>query len=157
MAKSGSQSTTALASTASIRQPGFTNFCSTNANSSGAPASIAATGSPSISTGDLTLTVTDLPQNQFGFFLTSRETTFVPNFAGSDGNLCLGSPLYRWLDVVYNTGTTNTVTRTTDLTDLPQGVTIAPGETWSFQYWTRDNNPTGTSNTSDAIAITFGQ
>lgn len=134
---------------------GFQNYCQTNSNSSGNPAAIAASGSSSIAAGNLTLTVTNLPLNTFGFFLTANSQAFVQNFAGSDGNLCVGQPLYRWIDNVYNAGSTGSVSRTTDLTDLPNGVSISAGETWNFQYWTRDSNPSVTSNTSDAVAVTF--
>ena len=38
----------------------------------------------------------------------------------------------------------------------PSGTTpISPGETWHFQAWHRDANPTLTSNFTDAVAVTF--
>ncbi|MFT7679088.1 MAG: hypothetical protein ACI8QC_003087 [Planctomycetota bacterium] len=42
-----------------------------------------------------------------------------------------------------------------DLANLPNNVTIQPGDSWIFQYWFRDANPTPTSNTSDAVVVTF--
>ena len=42
-----------------------------------------------------------------------------------------------------------------DLGNLPQGTSILPGDTWHFQLWFRDANPQITSNTSDAVAVTF--
>ena len=42
-----------------------------------------------------------------------------------------------------------------DLSSLPQGTQLLPGETWNFQLWFRDMDPTPTSNTSDAIAVMF--
>jgi hypothetical protein len=34
-------------------------------------------------------------------------------------------------------------------------MTAIPGETWYFQAWHRDANPTLTSNFTDAVSITF--
>ena len=42
-----------------------------------------------------------------------------------------------------------------DLGDLPQGTVVSAGETWNFQLWYRDVNPTQTSNTSNGLAVTF--
>jgi hypothetical protein len=45
-----------------------------------------------------------------------------------------------------------------DLTNTPTptgAVSIMAGQTWRFQCWYRDANPTATSNFSDAIALTF--
>ena len=38
---------------------------------------------------------------------------------------------------------------------LSPAVPVLPGETWCFQGWYRDNNPTPTSNFSDAIFMVF--
>jgi hypothetical protein len=38
---------------------------------------------------------------------------------------------------------------------LTPTVGVAPGESWSFQAWYRDNNPTPTSNFTDASTVTF--
>ncbi|MDE0915851.1 MAG: hypothetical protein OSB57_11820, partial [Planctomycetota bacterium] len=40
-------------------------------------------------------------------------------------------------------------------TNLPQGVAFQIGETWSFQGWYRDKNPTKTSNFTDGIEVMF--
>ena len=42
-----------------------------------------------------------------------------------------------------------------DLSNLPGGVLIAPGERWSFQFWYRDSNPGVTSNFSTGVEIGF--
>ena len=133
----------------------FGTYCSATPNSSGAPASITASGSPSIAAGNLSLEVTNLPANSLGLFLASPSTGFASLFM-SDGNLCLGSPIFRWAPV-SDSGPMGQVTRTTDLTDLPPGVTVQPGDTWFFQYWTRDTNPTVTSNTSNGASVWFVQ
>ena len=45
-----------------------------------------------------------------------------------------------------------------DLTAIPEGPAVASaaaGDTWRFQAWFRDANPTATSNFTDAVAVTF--
>jgi hypothetical protein len=45
-----------------------------------------------------------------------------------------------------------------DLNDTPTNTgttSILSGETWNFQAWFRDDNPTSTSNFSNAVAVTF--
>ena len=39
-----------------------------------------------------------------------------------------------------------------DLTNLPAGTVVLPGETWSFQLWHRDGS---TSNFSSSLALTW--
>ena len=136
------------------RSIGFT-FCSSNPNSTGVVAPIAATGDDHVANNDVNLAVYDLPQNQFGYFLMSASSGFVPLFGGSQGNLCLGPPQIRFSQFVLNSGATGRVDFALDLTDLPQGTVFQPGETWHFQYWYRDSNPGPTSNTSDGLAIDF--
>ena len=133
------------------------NYCSTNVNSTGAVAVIGASGSPVVTANAFTLEAWDLPLNEYGYFLTSQSTGFVPNFGGSDGNLCLGAPQYRFNDPatggqVLNSGATGTMSLTLDFSLLPNGVTLAPGETWYFQLWFRD---VFTSNTTDGIEVMF--
>ncbi len=130
-------------------------FCSSNPNSTGEVAPIAATGDAHLASNDVALAVYDLPQNQFGYFLMSASQGFVPLFGGSQGNLCLGSPQIRFSQFVLNPGTSGRVDFAPDLTNLPQGTVIQAGETWSFQYWYRDQNPSSTSNTSNGVAIAF--
>lgn len=138
-----------------VPKAGIEPYCDSNPNSSGAVATLAITGSTSLAAADLTLDVTDLPATTFGFFLMSQGRTVFPNFFGSDGVLCVAPTIHRWNDVIFDSGPDGSVSRTTDLTDLPFGVTFAAGETWHFQYWTRDSNPGPTSNTSSAVAVTF--
>ncbi|MEL6427902.1 MAG: PQQ-dependent sugar dehydrogenase [Planctomycetota bacterium] len=138
-----------------VPKAGAEAYCDSLPNSSGAVATLAVTGSTSLADANMSLEVTDLPPSSFGFFIVSPERGLDPNFSGSDGVLCVGAPIFRWNDVVSDSGAAGTVTRTTDFTDLPFGVSIAAGETWNFQYWTRDLNPIPTSNTSSAVAVTF--
>ena len=133
----------------------FPTTCSANVNSTGAAAAIAGTGSPAASLQSLQLSASDLPQGQFGYFLMSNTQAFIPFFGNSEGNLCLGSPLVRFAGNVLNSGASGTVSFEPDFDDLPNGAFFEPGDTWYFQYWYRDQNPTNTSNTTEALVVEF--
>jgi len=132
-----------------------TNYCSTNQNSTGAQASIAASGSAVVADNDLTLVAASMPPGQFGYFMMSDSQAFVPLFGGSQGNLCLGSPLLRFALFITQVDGAGEMTLSADLNNLPLATVIAPGETWNFQCWFRDQNPGSTSNTTDGLAIPF--
>jgi len=137
-------------------RPGFQPYCTAELNSTGAAATLQASGSASISVGNLRLDMTGLPPSAFGMILIGSDRAFVERFAGSQGTLCVaGAPVYRWLNRVVRANGTGTASLVTDLTDLPWGGPPLPGETWNFQYWTRDANPSTTSNMSTAVAVTF--
>ncbi len=131
-------------------------------NSTGCGGVVLANGDPRLATGALELTATLLPQNSFGFFLTSQAQGNVVSAGGSDGTLCLGGSIGRFVGPgqVMNSGVSGSFTMTVDLNAVPAatptGVTaVQPGETWNFQCWHRDVNPTATSNFTDAVSITF--
>ncbi|MCP3914897.1 MAG: hypothetical protein GY711_04960 [bacterium] len=126
--------------------------CVANPNSSGSAASIDAFGCEPLITGTLELGARLLPQNEFGYFLMSSTQAFLPLFGGSDGNLCLGLPLQRFAQDILSSGEGGDVYFPLDLGALPGQTTLAPGETWTFQYWYRDG---AGSNTTDAVAVTF--
>ena len=134
------------------------NYCSPNAvNSTGLPGRLWATGSLSAAANALDLTAIMLPPNQFGVFLTSQSQGFTLNPGGSFGNLCLGSPIGRFASQIQNTGASGAFSIAVDLAAMPMNpiVGVAPGESWSFQAWYRDNDPTPTSNFTDAATVTF--
>ena len=85
----------------------------------------------------------------------SRHQGFVPGVGSSEGNLCLGLPIVRFSNIVLQGSPSNEFTMRLDLTALPQNTTILPGETWNFQAWFRDKNPTQTSNFTHGVAVTF--
>ena len=133
-----------------------TNYCSSNPNSTGQTAALTASGSAMVASNNLTFVVSAMPQNKFGYLLMSATQDFVPLFGGTQGNLCLGQPLLRFAKFVQNSGTSGSISFSPDLTNLPQGTVIQPGETWNFQYWYRDvNGGSPTSNTSNGLAIDF--
>ncbi|MEM1451908.1 MAG: DUF4886 domain-containing protein [Planctomycetota bacterium] len=107
------------------------------------------------------LRATLLPASAFGFFLTSRTQGFAPMAGGSAGNLCLGGNIGRYVGPgqILDSGPTGRfeLGLALDETPTPTGfVTIAAGETWSFQTWHRDSaGGQATSNFTDAVGVTF--
>lgn len=131
------------------------DVCPGVANSTGFGAEMAVVGSTSVANADMGLQVTGLPVNTFGMLIMARSQAFVPGFGGSQGDLCLGEPCYRYFDDVASSGPAGEITIFPDFAALPQGQSFVELETWNFQLWYRDNNPGATSNTSGALAVTF--
>jgi FG-GAP repeat len=136
-------------------EPVGSTYCVANANSSGLRAAISATGSTLVTDNCLLLIGAKLPTDQFAYFLMSQSQDFVPYFAGSQGNLCLGGPIVRFANETRNSGSGGIASMRLDLNDLPQGTVFQSGETWYFQLWFRDDNPHTTSNTTDGLAVTW--
>ncbi|MEM8711382.1 MAG: hypothetical protein AAGG01_10555, partial [Planctomycetota bacterium] len=135
-------------------------YCTSAPNSTGIPASVAATGSDVLAANNLGLTCGSLPQNSFGYFLTSQVQGSSVGAGGSQGTLCLSGQIGRGVGGgAQFSGSLGAVSVTVDLTALPTPaagpVAASVGETWSFQYWYRDANPGVTSNFSPGIAITL--
>lgn len=135
-------------------------LCLGNPNSTGVSADLTITGSSAVVDNNVTLNVTQLPSNQFGYFLTSRENGFIYNTGGSEGHLCIGSgTIGRFSANVFNSGAGGTASFSPDLTAIPTSTTpvmAAAGETHYFQYWTRDVvGGMPTSNFSGATGVTF--
>lgn len=137
-----------------------TNYCMANANSSGLPGTMSGIGSTVAANNNVTLIASDLPANQFGFFVCSRTQGFVP-FAGgsSNGNLCLGGIIGRlsMQNQIVNSGANGEFSLALDLTSLPEGGTTASvmaGDIWNFQAWFRDPVGQG-SNFTDGIEVAF--
>jgi len=143
--------------------PGVAGFgertCSPAAvNSVGQSAAIFALGSSLASDNDLTLLTLGMATNQFGYCLASQSGAFVPNPGGSAGNLCLGSPIARFVSQVQNSGGSGSFSVAVDLTSIPSTPVhaVVAGETWYFQTWYRDSVlGIPTSNFSDGIRIGF--
>ena len=109
---------------------------------------------------NLTMTATNLPPNQFGYFLVSASQGLIVGPGGAMGNLCLGSPIGRFSNNVINSGPFGTIALGINLTSLPApptfNHTVQAGETWNFQGWYRDvviGMPT--SNFTDGISVLF--
>ncbi|MCP3918870.1 MAG: hypothetical protein GY711_25260 [bacterium] len=123
------------------------------ANSTGFPAVLTATGSPYVNQNFLTLSASQLPPGQFGYFLASQTQGMVVP-PGSQGLLCLSGNTGRFDEpqqIVQGPGGDLDV----DLAGIPVNPPAAAqvGDTWNFQCWYRDVG--GTSNFSDALSVTF--
>ncbi|MCP3920167.1 MAG: PQQ-dependent sugar dehydrogenase [bacterium] len=129
-------------------------YCSSNPNSTSAAATVSASGSNSVGANALSLSTVDVPQFEFGYYLMSTTRDQIP-LTGSQGDLCLGQPLVRFVGDVLNSGAQGRLDFTPDLTALPQGTVVQAGDTWHFQSWFRDHVPALTSNTSNGVSITF--
>lgn len=142
-----------------VSTPG-TNYCMATANSTGVAASISASGSNVAANNDLTLAASDLPINQFGFFLVSATQSFVPGLGGaSNGNLCLGGTIGRYNQAgqIFSTGSAGGFELPINLNTIPQGNVTAPtnaGQTWNFQAWFRDTVGVE-SNLTDGLQVDF--
>ena len=147
----------ALSGSAASQSLGARTDCTAEANSTGSAATISVTGSDVVGGNPLTLTASGLPNNQFGMFIVSASGGFVAGPGGSQGNLCIGSPIGRFKDQIANSGASGSITASVDTLALPTTPlsTIVGGETWHFQAWYRDNNPTPVSNFTDAVAVGF--
>lgn len=131
-----------------------TNYCNSTPNSTGSMAVLSATGTGTVAANDITLNVASLPASHPGLFLISNTAGFTPFAAGGQGHLCLGTPLARFGMAPQFSSAQGTVSMAIDLQNLPQGITVAPGETWFFQYWTRDTNlGFSTNNLSNGLSI----
>ncbi|MCP3915703.1 MAG: hypothetical protein GY711_09120 [bacterium] len=124
-------------------------------NSTGFPGTISAVGSTIVSSGDVTLIAEGLPPGQFGYFLVGEmQGFFTP--PGSSGIICLSGNIGRYNQIVnIIQGPTGSIP--IDLTAIPVNppTAVQPGDTWNFQCWYRDLNPTLTSNFTDGVAVTF--
>lgn len=140
-----------------------TRYCSPAINNTvGIPGRLFAFGSPLAADNNLTLRAVDLPQNQFGIFITSQMAGFVPTPGNSQGNLCVVGNIGRYNDVgqLQNSGVDGMFELTLDLFQTPTSmgnVPVMAGQTWNFQGWYRDFLPGQgpTSNFTDAIEILF--
>ena len=132
-----------------------TEYCSANANSTGVAGTITATGSDIVADNTLTLTANNLPQLQFGLFVTSPNQASIPV---SSGILCVGGPIGRFTGPgqIKNSGASGAFEITVPLqSQWPvAGVTsVLPGDTYNFTAWFRDIG--AVSNFTNAVSITF--
>ena len=125
-------------------------------NSTGLPGVLDAFGSATVEHQDVLLAAHDLPAGQMGMFLIAAAQGFVSNPGGSQGNLCLAGPIGRYLRAGQSSsaGVLELAISTVDLPPPFHGAMHA-GETWSFQAWHRDQNPTATSNFTDGVSVLF--
>ena len=139
--------------------PGPTvNYCVSSANSAGAGAQIAATGSLSLSSNSFGLAVTGGVPGQSGMFFYGPVQQQVPF---GDGTLCVGPGalgIARLLPLVTMDGNGDTHRVVDFAAPTLAGMQITAGSTWNFQFWYADPAAGGSGfNTSDALSATFCQ
>jgi hypothetical protein len=145
----------------SLDRPLGTSYCAAVVNSTNRRGGIAALGSDVAAADMVTLVAYDLPFQAFGYFVTSRTQGTVQQPGGSQGVLCLGGAIGRYVGPgqVKNTQQSGVFALPLDLAVTPQptgAVGIAAGETWNFQAWHRDAvGGVSTSNFSNAVTVTF--
>ncbi|MCE9594591.1 MAG: hypothetical protein K8S98_10380 [Planctomycetes bacterium] len=128
-------------------------------NSTGAGATLRATGTASASADDLVLLSANLPPNKSGIVFMGANSSGGTPF--SSGLLCVASPLRRL--AVKNSGASGAFAHGPGLgayaaTHFASSFHLIAGSNWKFQTWFRDPNgacPTKDSNTSNALAIQF--
>lgn len=130
-------------------------YCTSNPNSTGSVGQLGLSSGSCWASGQLVFRGSQLPPGQFGYMIMSPTPDFVPLFAGSQGNLCVASPIYRFIQGILQTDASGQFAYTVDLDNLPQGVTIDPGEEWHWQFWSRDFDQGPTSNTTNAVRTVF--
>lgn len=124
--------------------------CAGQVNSTGVPALLTGSGSQDLSKNQVILAVGELPPNQAGLLLMSQTRAFVPV---SDGVLCLGGTVVRFVDDDLSTGELGGVVFPLNVRELPGRLLFQVGETWNFQLWYRDLG--GSSNFSNSLAYTW--
>lgn len=137
-----------------------TNYCMAVANSTGQAGVMSAIGSLTVAANDVTLTASDLPLNQFGIFVTSSTSSFVPGAGGSsNGNICVGGAIGRYSapGQILGTGGAGSFSLAIDVLAIPEGNGTVPamaGQNRYFQAWHRDSVGLG-SNFTDGIELPF--
>ncbi|MEM1450852.1 MAG: hypothetical protein AAGI22_17160 [Planctomycetota bacterium] len=137
-------------------------YCQSNPNSTGATTDLVINGSTSVAADNMTLNAVNMPNNSFGFFITSETQGFVANPAGSQGNICLAGNLGRFVATgqIKNSMMAGTISLATPTewttTAIPTSTgpyAAAVGITTNFQAWHRDVG--SNSNFSNAREITW--
>jgi hypothetical protein len=137
------------------------NYCNANANSTGQTGLISGSGSASVASNNLTLTTSRLPNNAFGYFITSLTQAVTPNPGGSQGVLCIGGRIGRYTGPgqIQNTGNTGGFSLLLNLTQIPTPTGFVPAvasQSRNFQAWHRDAiGGVATSNFTNGLAVTF--
>jgi hypothetical protein len=142
------------------QSPGASYCGPAQSNSTGVPAQMTPSGSASRAANNLVLGASELPSGSFAYFLTSSTQGLVVGPGGSQGNLCLGGSIGRYVGPgqIQQANASGTIQLAIDLGQVPtpQGpVNALAGQTWNFQAWYRDANPTVTSNFTDGRAVTI--
>lgn len=132
-----------------------TRYCVGAPNASGPGASIGWYGATDVPLNDFHLTVEGATPNSFGLFFYGTNQAQLP---AGNGFLCATGATAR----IYPTATldgTGAAERHVDFTQPPANsgaLQIDPGDTYNFQFWYRDPQPsTPGFNFSDALNVAF--
>jgi len=132
-------------------QCSIVNYCMALPNSTGVPAVLQSTGSPSASLNNFVLSALDVPEGSACVFFhgTSRLEPAVPF---GDGLRCVGGTVKR-LGALQSSG--GAVIQFQDSSSLPYA-NVQPGDVRRFQMLYRDSVPGGAGfNTTAALEVTF--
>ncbi len=132
--------------------------CATDPNSTGLPGQLDAFGSTVAADNMVVLVATNLPPNQFGIFVVSRDTGFIPGPGGPI--LCLAGVIRRLVGPgqILGSGAAGEFSLALDLTMMPAMSGFEPvlaGQSWSFQCWHRDVGPSYFYGFTDATTVNF--
>ncbi len=133
------------------------NYCAGRPNSTGFVGVMSARGHPVVSQNVFSLQVIDLPPNVTGLAIMGQSQTLAPMAGGSQGTLCVGPGLTRLNSLVRSATPSGAWTADLDISHpMAQGLpAVLGGETWYFQLWYRDSNPSPTSNFSTGWTVNF--
>ena len=128
-------------------------------NSTGAAGVLSAVGYDLARINDLALVGSSLPAGQTALLLVGRGSSAPIVLPGSQGVLCIGAPIGRFMGLVATADSAGRVVFDVDLGAIPSGPTFVPtvaGDTLYFQAWHRDQSPLGaTSNLTSGASVTF--
>ncbi len=132
--------------------------CAAVPNSTGAAATLTASGSNLPAANRVILAARGLPPQALGYFLVAPNAGFTASVPGSQGHLCLAGPIGRYVGPgqVQSADAQGALSLAIDLAALPQPTgpsAYIAGMTWHFQTWYRDANPTSTSNFSTSLGL----
>ncbi len=137
-------------------------ICTGVPNSTGEGARLGAMGSEVLASNRLSLRGMDLPAGAACVFMFSRMPGLVLQPGGSQGQLCLGGSVGRFLGQgeVGPSSEGGLTALEVDLTLLPGGGVAGrpgPGDTLYFQAWYRDRHPgtAATNNLTSCVAVTL--
>ncbi len=133
------------------------DYCSAEPNSTGTFAQTVAEGSSVVHVNEFGLRLEDAPPGVFTYFLASLTPGDVPFAGGSQGRLCLGGTIGRYIAQVGQVSGAGTFSLEIDLAAIPTtpASEVMPGDIWHFQAWYRDVNPGNTSNFSAPVRVEF--
>lgn len=132
------------------------SYCPAMSSSTGLAAQLYGFGSPFVAQNALRLEASVLPPNALSLLLVGSTAAFIHFPGGSQGTLCLGGQIGRFMALAGSSGPAGHYARAIDLSVLPlaggTGAAI-PGTTLRFQCWFRDANPAPTSNFTEALEL----